>query len=113
MTKTWYPVINYEECTECGACTEKCTHGVYDLDKAPRPVVINPEGCIEGCKGCGKLCPSGAIEYFGDTGNADEACCCGNTCDDDCGCKDGCDCDDDCGCKDGCDCDDDCGCGCK
>ncbi len=66
MSKTWYPLINYEKCTECGACTAKCSHGVYDKDKAPRPVVVFPEGCIEGCTGCGSICPSGAIEYFGD-----------------------------------------------
>lgn len=66
MSKTWYPMINYEKCTECGTCTAKCKHGVYDKAKAPRPVVVYPEGCVEGCTGCGSICPNGAIEYFGD-----------------------------------------------
>lgn len=30
MSKTWFPVISYEKCNECGACVEKCTHGVYE-----------------------------------------------------------------------------------
>lgn len=87
MSKTWYPIINYEKCTECGACIDKCSHGVYKAEKAPRPVVSNSEGCVQGCTGCGSLCPSGAIEYFGDNGNSD----CGGGCG--CGCSCGGDCD--------------------
>lgn len=78
MSKTWYPVINYELCAECGVCTDKCSHGVYDMAKAPRPVVVKPEGCIQGCHGCGALCPNGAIEYFGEAdGNESDGECCG------------------------------------
>ncbi len=97
MSKTWYPVINYEKCIECGACVDWCEHGVYNTAKAPRPVVVYPEGCVHGCRGCASQCPTGAIEYAGDTGEDTEAC--------DCGC--------DCGCVEG---DDEeegsCGCGC-
>ena len=32
------------------------------------PKVVNTDGCIQGCKGCGNLCPSGAINYVGDVG---------------------------------------------
>ncbi len=83
MSKTWYPMINYELCTECGTCVGKCTHGVYNKEKAPRPVVIYPEGCIQGCTGCGSICPSGAITYFGDTTKTGcgEGCCCTGGCD--------------------------------
>ena len=66
MAKKWYPVIDYMECMECGSCINKCKHDVYDLDKAPTPVVTNPEGCIDHCHGCGNLCPKGAITYVGD-----------------------------------------------
>jgi NAD-dependent dihydropyrimidine dehydrogenase PreA subunit len=69
MAKAWYPMINYEKCAECGTCVDMCARGVYDKQKAPRPVVVYPEGCVQGCKGCGDRCPSGAIEYFGDTAN--------------------------------------------
>jgi len=85
MSKTWYPKINYENCVECGACVEHCSHGVYNKEKSPRPEVINPDNCVEGCKGCGSLCPVEAIEYFGDTGNNESNgfgcntnCCCGD-----------------------------------
>ena len=67
MTKQWYPVINDESCTECGACIEKCKHGVYDKAKK-HPTVIYPEGCIDQCHGCQNLCPSGSISYQGDFG---------------------------------------------
>lgn len=69
MTKTWYPVIDYITCIECGECIVDCPHDVYDTDKAPSPVVKNPEKCVDHCHGCGNLCPAGAITYVGeDTG---------------------------------------------
>lgn len=83
MSKTWYPVINYENCIECGACFNKCSHGVLKLEDS-RPIVVNPDECVQGCHGCGNLCPVGAIEYVGDNtgwvppGNksvANEPCC--------------------------------------
>ncbi|HEX9059769.1 MAG TPA: 4Fe-4S dicluster domain-containing protein [Clostridia bacterium] len=66
MSKSWYPVLNYETCKECGACFKKCSHGVFELD-GKRPVVVNPDECVQGCHGCGNLCPVGSIEYVGDT----------------------------------------------
>lgn len=87
MSKKWYPMINYELCAECGICTDKCCCGVYDEEKAPRPVVVNPEGCIQGCKGCGSLCPNEAITYFGDNGSTGSGCCDGDC---DCGCDGSC-----------------------
>jgi NAD-dependent dihydropyrimidine dehydrogenase PreA subunit len=38
-------------------------------------VVVYPEGCVEGCRGCQNLCPSGAIEYVGDTGEKGNCSC--------------------------------------
>jgi NAD-dependent dihydropyrimidine dehydrogenase PreA subunit len=69
MAKTWYPVIDYSLCTECGTCVAKCSHGVYDAKKAPTPVVTSPVSCVDHCHGCGNRCPVGAITYVGeDTG---------------------------------------------
>jgi len=66
MSKTWYPVIDYASCSECGTCVDMCQHGVYDKKRAPTPVVIYPEGCVQGCHGCRNKCPSGSIQYVGD-----------------------------------------------
>lgn len=82
MSKTWYPVLNYEVCTECGSCFNKCSHGVFKME-GNRPVVVNPEGCVQGCHGCGNLCPIGSIEYVGDTTGwvalGKQSCCDGNS----------------------------------
>lgn len=82
MSNNWYPIIDYSICDECGTCIKKCTHGVYDKNKFPTPVVVYKEGCIEGCKGCGNLCPKEAISYVGDKsiGNSDCSCSCGGNC---------------------------------
>jgi len=90
MASTWYPVIDYILCTECGTCVSKCPHGVYNTKKAPTPVVTNPVSCVDHCHGCGNRCPVGAITYVGDdTGwtppngapAVDEASCsCGGDC---------------------------------
>lgn len=79
LSKKWYPVINYEECIECGACVGKCSHGVYESNNI-KPVVINVEGCIDGCRGCQNLCPTGAIEYVGDA-DGQSSCDCSCSCD--------------------------------
>lgn len=87
MGKAWYPVIDYLECAECGACVKKCSHRVYDATKAPTPVIANPEACVEHCHGCGNLCPQGAITYIGEDSDwvpphgavqeqAESCCCC-------------------------------------
>jgi NAD-dependent dihydropyrimidine dehydrogenase PreA subunit len=78
MSKTWYPVIDYSLCLECGACLNKCKQGVYER-KENRPVVVYEEGCVQGCHGCQSLCPAGAIEYVGDTSKkSDCGCGCSN-----------------------------------
>ena len=74
MSKEWYPVIDAGLCTACGACIEKCKNGVFDK-KLVQPTVIYPDGCITNCRGCQKLCPSGALGYFGDVGQAPSTCC--------------------------------------
>ena len=66
MAKTWYPIIDQSKCTKCGACVKKCGNGVYNKQMYPKPVIVNPIGCIQGCHGCGNLCPTGAITYVGD-----------------------------------------------
>ena len=60
--------IHYRKCTLCGECARVCfchkiAGGVHEFDRAA-------------CKTCGKceqLCPSGALELFGNTLTVDEA----------------------------------------
>ena len=66
MVKNWYPVINTETCEECGKCVEKCSMGVFDKSSPKKPVIVYPDGCKDGCHGCGNLCPTGSITYFGE-----------------------------------------------
>ena len=88
MAKTWYPVVDYISCIECGTCSNFCPHNVYDRAKSPTPVVTNPVSCVAHCHGCGNKCPVGAITYVGDDtgwrpphGEVPEASepCCGDT----------------------------------
>lgn len=79
MSKTWYPVIDITKCVECGICADFCTHGVYEK-RGERPIVVNPERCVHGCKGCSKQCPQEAIEYVGDNGQENGGCSCGCCC---------------------------------
>ncbi len=78
MAEKWYPVIDYSLCIECGTCSSFCPHEVYDLTKAPVPVVLNPLNCIDHCHGCEKKCPVNAISYVGDEKNTvdKDSCCC-------------------------------------
>ncbi len=89
MAKTWYPVVDYSECVECGTCANKCPHGVYDLSKSPSPIVTYPESCVDHCHKCGNRCPVGAITYVGDDTGwtppngrlVEEPCCSFSSCD--------------------------------
>ena len=72
MSKTWYPVIDYERCVGCMTCNDLCRHGVYKPEgPAGKPKVVYEYGCVEGCHGCERQCPAGAIHYFGDDGTLD------------------------------------------
>ncbi len=84
MSKTWYPILNYEKCLACGACFAQCTHGVYQKE-GDKVVVVYPEGCVHGCHGCQGLCPTEAIEYAGEL--VEDNLCCKSTCSCDEGCK--------------------------
>ena len=66
MAANWYPVIDRTTCTECGACVKQCSHGVFDKSKAPSPQTVFTDGCVDGCHGCGNLCPTGSITYVGE-----------------------------------------------
>jgi NAD-dependent dihydropyrimidine dehydrogenase PreA subunit len=39
MSRIWYPIIDYDICSRCGACANKCRRGVYKLEGG-KPIVI-------------------------------------------------------------------------
>lgn len=57
----WFPSIDDNKCTSCGACAKFCKRGVYTLDDKPH--VTNPYRCVVSCTGCQKTCPDGAISF--------------------------------------------------
>lgn len=58
----WFPTIDYNKCSRCMACMNKCTHGVYAKDD-DNPKVVNKTACVVGCTGCQKVCPENAISH--------------------------------------------------
>ena len=65
MAKNWYPIIDYEKCVGCLSCVDFCPHGVFEVENG-QPVVVNPDNCVEFCRGCQKVCDYEAITYYGD-----------------------------------------------
>ncbi|WP_366924592.1 4Fe-4S dicluster domain-containing protein [Metallumcola ferriviriculae] len=68
MSATWFPKVG-EQCNNCMVCVEFCPHGVYENGENV-PVVVNPENCVHGCRGCESECPQRAISYQGDDGSS-------------------------------------------
>lgn len=78
MSKEWYPIIDSEKCSGCLACYNKCRNGVFTIENE-KPKVVNPEGCVTRCHGCGNLCPEQAIVYYGEVTGI-PTCSCGGNC---------------------------------
>ena len=57
----WYPRIDPDLCTACGACVEFCHQSVFAQDESVE--VVRPYSCIVGCSGCASQCPSEAISF--------------------------------------------------
>ena len=66
MAKNWHPIIDYDKCNGCLTCYSFCPHGVFETKSDGKPLVARPENYVELCRGCQKVCPTGAISYFGD-----------------------------------------------
>jgi NAD-dependent dihydropyrimidine dehydrogenase PreA subunit len=61
--RRWYPVIDYNRCTNCLECLDFCLFGVYDVDPLERIVVENQDQCKKGCPACSRVCPQQAIIF--------------------------------------------------
>jgi NAD-dependent dihydropyrimidine dehydrogenase PreA subunit len=58
---SWYPLIDYSRCTDCGQCADFCLFGVYE--KNGRVTVSNPQNCKNNCPACARICPVTAIIF--------------------------------------------------
>lgn len=59
----WYPVIDYNRCSNCGQCHEFCLFGVYEKDAEERVQVVHPGNCKNNCPACARICPEAAIIF--------------------------------------------------
>lgn len=59
----WYPVIDYNRCTNCLECIDFCLFGVYGIDHKERILVENQDNCKRGCPACSRVCPVNAIIF--------------------------------------------------
>ncbi|HTI70682.1 MAG TPA: ferredoxin family protein [Candidatus Limnocylindria bacterium] len=61
--KPWFPVIDYDRCTNCMQCLSFCLFGVYGVDTGKRIQVQNNDNCKTNCPACSRVCPEAAIMF--------------------------------------------------
>jgi Pyruvate/2-oxoacid:ferredoxin oxidoreductase delta subunit len=61
--KPWFPVIDYDRCTNCMQCLSFCLFDVYNVDDNSRIQVRNNENCKTNCPACSRVCPEVAIMF--------------------------------------------------
>ncbi len=61
--RPWYPVIDYDKCTNCKQCMNFCLFGVYIIDENNQIKVQNPQNCKNNCPACARVCPEVAIIF--------------------------------------------------
>ena len=61
--KPWFPVIDYQRCTDCMQCLSFCLFDVYGVDKAGSIQVQNQDNCKTDCPACSRVCPEVAIMF--------------------------------------------------
>ena len=61
--KPWFPVIDYERCTNCMQCLSFCLFGVYGVDAEQKIQVQNNDQCKTNCPACSRVCPEAAIMF--------------------------------------------------
>ncbi len=61
--KPWFPVIDYDRCTNCMQCLSFCLFDVYGVDSEQRIQVQNQDNCKTNCPACSRVCPEVAIMF--------------------------------------------------
>lgn len=59
----WFPVIDWDRCTNCMQCLSFCLFGVYSASAAGQIQVEHPENCKTNCPACSRVCPEVAIMF--------------------------------------------------
>ncbi len=78
--KPWFPVIDYDRCTNCMQCLSFCLFDVYGVSADKKIQVQNQTKCKTDCPACSRVCPEVAILFpkyrhgpiNGDVVNADD-----------------------------------------
>ncbi|MGY8641125.1 MAG: ferredoxin family protein [Verrucomicrobiales bacterium] len=63
MWKPWFPVIDYDRCTNCMQCLSFCLFDVYGVDEEKQIQVQNNDNCKTNCPACSRVCPEVAIMF--------------------------------------------------
>jgi Pyruvate/2-oxoacid:ferredoxin oxidoreductase delta subunit len=61
--KPWFPVIDYDRCTNCMQCLSFCLFGVYGVDVNGKIQAQNEDNCKTNCPACSRVCPEAAIVF--------------------------------------------------
>jgi Pyruvate/2-oxoacid:ferredoxin oxidoreductase delta subunit len=61
--KPWFPVIDYDRCTNCMQCLSFCLFDVYGVDEDNKIQVQNNDNCKTNCPACSRVCPEVAIMF--------------------------------------------------
>jgi Pyruvate/2-oxoacid:ferredoxin oxidoreductase delta subunit len=61
--KPWFPVIDYDRCTNCMQCLSFCLFGVYGVDAGQKIQVQTSDNCKTNCPACSRVCPEAAIMF--------------------------------------------------
>jgi Pyruvate/2-oxoacid:ferredoxin oxidoreductase delta subunit len=61
--KPWFPVIDYDRCTNCMQCLTFCLFEVYGVDAQQKIQVQNNDNCKTDCPACSRVCPEVAILF--------------------------------------------------
>ena len=61
--KPWFPVIDYDRCTNCMQCLSFCLFGVYGVDEQSKIQAQNQDNCKTNCPACSRVCPEAAIMF--------------------------------------------------
>ncbi|MCB1225785.1 MAG: ferredoxin family protein [Verrucomicrobiales bacterium] len=61
--KPWFPVIDYDRCTNCMQCLSFCLFDVYGVSSDGKIQVQNNDNCKTNCPACSRVCPEVAIMF--------------------------------------------------